>query len=152
MLPQTSTLVIALLSAVPLHFSAPATREPTYPCFRRLSYFSHYLLRFFKMVDGLINRPRSRTPPPYIPLQDPECEEHDVHALMYDIASRTESIFAQPTVYDILRLPEYKSWKEHIDNARALAAWLAPGPDQSCICEARRAKILTSEHSTLSIA
>ena len=103
------------------------------------------------MAEEPLNTPRPHTPPPDVPAQDPKCDQHDIHALMNDIASRTESLYAQPTIYDILRLPEYKSWQEHIDNARAIAAWLAPDPDQTCTCDARRAKVFTSEcSSTLS--
>lgn len=69
-----------------------------------------------------------------IPAGDPACTQYDIHALMDDVEQRT-GLFDQPTVYDILRLPGYKSFQAHQTNIKNLEEWLS---DDSCLCRNRK--------------
>lgn len=84
---------------------------------------------------------------PEFPAQNPACTQHDIHALIKDIIHRTESIFTQPTIYDVLRIPGYKSWEDHVANMEALWSWFFG--ETGCLCSDRMIAIVESESLTL---
>lgn len=69
-----------------------------------------------------------------IPAGNPACTQYDIHALMDDIDIRT-GLYDQATVYDILRMPGYKSFQAHQTNFENLVEWFN---DDTCLCNERR--------------